>query len=82
MVCDDVKRIVYFYLDGALSEKKQTDFTSHLDECPDCGDRIQIHKKLRNFVLTRLGRHLAPEALRTRIQQRFATLRSGVSEPR
>lgn len=80
MVCDDVKRIVYFYLDGALSDKKRTDFSSHLDECPDCGDRIQIQKKLRNFVVNRLARRSAPDSLRARLLQRFASIRNGISD--
>lgn len=66
MVCDDVKRIVYFFLDGELGAKKATDLQQHVDECKDCGDRVTIHKRLRNFIRRKL-RSAAPARLRDRI---------------
>ncbi len=68
MVCDDVKRVVYFYLDGVLGEKKHSDLTSHLKECPDCDDRVLIHTRLRNFIRRRLGRLTAPQTLQVKLR--------------
>ena len=73
MVCDDVKRVVYFYLDGVLGEKKHSDLTSHLKECPDCDDRVLIHTRLRNFFRRRLGRLTAPPALQVRLRDHRAS---------
>ena len=30
MLCRDVKRVVYFFLDGSLGERKKQDLNSHL----------------------------------------------------
>lgn len=75
MVCDDVKRIVYFYLDGQLGEQKKTAINSHLEGCRSCDDRVVISRRLRLFISRRLGPHSAPARLRTRIQESFASLR-------
>jgi len=68
MVCDDVKRIVYFFLDGELGANKATDIQQHVDGCKDCGDRVTIHKRLRNFIRRKL-RSSAPARLRDKIAQ-------------
>jgi mycothiol system anti-sigma-R factor len=67
MVCDDVKRIVYFYLDGQLSERRATDFQSHVHACRGCDDRLLIQKRLRNFILRHLTPVVAPDRLRDRL---------------
>jgi putative zinc finger protein len=36
MVCGEVRRIVYFFLDGQLGARVQKDVTTHLSLCPDC----------------------------------------------
>ena len=30
MLCDDVKRVVYFFLDGTLGARRNDDFHEHL----------------------------------------------------
>lgn len=75
MVCDDVKRIVYFYLDGQVGEQKKSAITSHLKDCRGCDDRVEISRRLRLFIAKRLGPHSAPDRLRIRIQEGFASLR-------
>ena len=67
MLCDDVKRVIYFFLDGELGEKKQQDFTSHLTLCPECERRADVQRRLRGFVRNRLARITAPEHLKTRL---------------
>ena len=69
MLCDDVKRVVYFFLDGSLGATKKQAFEIHLKDCPDCEVRIVVHRKLRSFVRQRLGRVTAPETLRIRLSQ-------------
>jgi anti-sigma factor (TIGR02949 family) len=75
MVCDDVKRIVYFYLDGQLGQGRARDFESHLENCRGCGDRISIHKRLRTFILGHLRPDPAPPALRDRLHARVEAIR-------
>lgn len=67
MLCDDVKRVIYFFLDDSVGEKKRQDIEIHLKDCPDCEVRIYIQRKLRSFVRSRLSRVDAPETLRIRL---------------
>jgi anti-sigma factor (TIGR02949 family) len=76
MICDDVKRVAYFFLDGSMGEKKQTDFKTHVSLCPECEQRVSIHRRLRNFISRRLGRQAAPPTLRQRLTRTFRALRS------
>ena len=76
MICDDVKRVAYFFLDGNLGERKQTDFKSHMSICPECEQRVSIHRRLRVFIISRLGRDSAPQRLRQRLTRSFRALSS------
>ncbi|HET7437164.1 MAG TPA: zf-HC2 domain-containing protein [Thermoanaerobaculia bacterium] len=67
MLCNDVKRVVYFFLDGSLGEVKQRDYKTHLSICPDCEKRTTVSRKLRDFVRRRLGRDNAPDRLKIRL---------------
>lgn len=69
MLCDDVKRVVYFFLDGSLGNHKQRDIEIHLKNCSDCEIRIVVQRKLRSFVRKRLSRVSAPDTLRVRLSQ-------------
>ncbi len=69
MGCDDVKRVIYFFLDGSLGDAKRLDIVQHLSLCPECEQRTQIHKRLRDFTLRRLGHVPAPEHLRIRLSR-------------
>ena len=69
MLCDDVKRVVYFFLDGSLGDQKQHELVIHLDDCPDCEIRITVQRKLRSFIRRRLSPVSAPETLRIRLSQ-------------
>lgn len=67
MVCDDVRRIAYFFLDGQLGERKNVDFQGHLKACPTCDGRIVFHKRMRELIRRRLKPIVAPGTLRERI---------------
>jgi anti-sigma factor RsiW len=69
MLCDDVKRVVYFFLDGTLGELRNHDYHEHLTLCPDCDRRTIIHRRLRAFVDRRLERLCAPERFKTRLSR-------------
>jgi anti-sigma factor (TIGR02949 family) len=69
MLCDDVKRVIYFFLDGSLGDQKRQSIEIHLHDCPDCETRIIIHQRLRGFLRRRLAPVAAPEALRVRVVQ-------------
>ncbi|HEX7681172.1 MAG TPA: hypothetical protein VF713_23750 [Thermoanaerobaculia bacterium] len=74
-----MKRVAYFFLDGNLGERKQTDFKTHVSLCPECEQRVSIHRRLRLFITKRLGRASAPQSLRQRLSRSFRALRSEMS---
>ena len=76
MLCDDVKRVVYFFLDGSLSEQKAHDLTVHLDRCPDCGARTTIHRRLRNFYVHRFRADSAPTHLKLRLTRSIRAIQT------
>jgi mycothiol system anti-sigma-R factor len=75
MLCDDVRRVVYFFLDGSLAERKQQDFKTHISICPDCDRRTQLQSRLRSFVRRRLTPDPAPERLKTRLVRSIRAFR-------
>ena len=76
MLCRDVRRVVYFFLDGSLGKNKQTDFDSHLRLCPDCDSRTKFHKRLRDLFRSRVERVSAPERLKTRLVRSIRAFRA------
>lgn len=73
MLCDDVRRVVYFFLDGSLGRKKLLEFESHLQVCRDCNSRIMLNRKLRAFIRERLTPLNAPEHLKIRLSESIRT---------
>ena len=69
MLCDDVKRVVYFFLDGSLGERKKQDVSSHLTLCPDCEARTTISGRLRKFFRKRMARVTAPARFKQRLSR-------------
>ncbi len=78
MLCRDVKRVVYFFLDGSLAGPQQKDFTSHLNLCPDCEARLHFHRRLRTFLQKRFERlnTTAPDRLKTRLTRSIRAFRT------
>ena len=76
MLCDDVRRTVYFFIDGSLAETKQHDFKNHLNLCPDCDQRTKAQVRIRRFVLSRLtSAQPAPDRLKTRLLRSLRAFR-------
>lgn len=69
MICDEIRRLAYFYLDGTVGSAKAASFETHVGRCPDCGARLAIHKRVREVVRLRLPAIQAPQRLRERVQQ-------------
>ena len=69
MLCKEVKRVVYFFLDGSLGESKKQDFNTHLNLCPDCEAQTRVSGRLRNFFRKRLSRVSAPARFKQRLSR-------------
>lgn len=78
MLCRDVKRVVYFFLDGSLGDRKKQDFDNHLRLCPDCESRTRLASKLREFLRRRAERiHVtAPDRLKMRLARSIRAFRA------
>ena len=78
MLCRDVRRVLYFFLDGSLGEKKRQDFKSHVSLCPDCDRRMRIQSALRSFLQLRFARlyGTAPERLKRRLTRSIRAFRT------
>jgi mycothiol system anti-sigma-R factor len=81
MLCRDVKRVVYFFLDETLGDRSKQNFSSHVGVCSDCDQRVRVHSKLRSLVKSRLARVVAPEHLKTRLTRSIRAFRTEWSQP-
>lgn len=69
--CRDTVRELYAYLDHVLEESLRVQITSHLDECPDCQDRVQFEYTLKARIRTRAAEEPIPASLRQRLLDCF-----------
>lgn len=78
MICREVKRVIYFFLDGSLGPNKKKDFDSHLRLCPDCQTRTKFHQRVRTFLKSRIARISAnaPDHLKTRLTRSIRAFRT------
>ncbi len=78
MLCRDVKRVVYFFLDGSLNGTKRQNFDQHLSHCPECETRLEIQRRLRTFLQSRFARlsTTAPDHLKTRLTRSIRAFRA------
>lgn len=65
--CRDTIRELYAYLDEVLDESLRAQITSHLDECPDCQDRVQFEHTLKTRIRLRAAEEPLPDALKKRL---------------
>lgn len=79
MLCDDVKRVIYFFLDGSLADRKSQDLQKHLSDCPDCETRIHIHRRMRLFIVRRLARESAPARFKQRLTRSLRAISASLT---
>ena len=75
MGCEDVRRVIYFFLDDSLAETKKQDVGKHLNVCPECGQRARISKRIRDFFRRRMERISAPDRFKTRLTRSIRAIR-------
>ena len=76
MLCEEIKRAVYFFLDGELESDRYQAFSSHLTACPECGHRAELQRRLRGFFRKRIERISAPGHLKTRLSRSLRAFRN------
>lgn len=65
--CRDTLRELYSYLDDMLEESLRVQISTHLDECPDCQDRVEFEYTLKARIRARAADEPLPESLRKRL---------------
>ena len=65
--CRDTLRELYSYLDDVLEESLRVQITTHLEDCPDCQDRVQFEYTLKARIRARAAEEPLPESLRQRL---------------
>ena len=78
MGCHEVKRVIYFFLDGALSKQKYRDILEHLRLCPDCDERKRIQERLRSFVRRKIGHIPATDRFKQRLTRSLRAVSSAI----
>ena len=69
--CRDTIRELYSYLDEVLEENLRVQISTHLDECPDCQDRVQFEYTLKARIRARAADEPLPDELRQRLLDCF-----------
>lgn len=69
--CRDTIRELYSYLDDVLDASLRVQITTHLDECPDCQDRVEFEHTLKARIRTRAAEEPLPDELRKRLLDCF-----------
>lgn len=75
MGCDDVRRVLYFFLDGALGPSKARSVTAHLSDCPDCEQRSRVHQRMRELFRQRLPAVPASDRFKVRLTRTLRVFR-------
>jgi anti-sigma factor RsiW len=74
MNCQEARKLVHLFVDGALDPRANVDVLAHMNMCPSCTDRFSEARRFEDFVRDRLKAGPAPEGVRTRITIRIAEL--------
>lgn len=69
--CRDTIRELYSYLDELLDEDLRIQITSHLDDCPDCQERVEFEITLKSRIRVRAAEEPLPDELRRRLLDCF-----------
>ena len=67
MNCDEADRFLDAYLDGELEPDKRAQLEQHLADCPECKQKLDRLRQLREFVTTNAPYYPAPPELKTKV---------------
>jgi Putative zinc-finger len=67
MKCSDTKRLMSYYLDGAVARNQMTHISQHLQGCPECAALFASMQQTQSLVGS-LGRKAAPPDLTLKLR--------------
>ncbi|NUN48166.1 MAG: zf-HC2 domain-containing protein [Candidatus Brocadiae bacterium] len=74
MNCQEARKIVHLFVDGALDPRANVDVLAHLNMCGACTERFTEARRFEDFVRDRLKAGPAPDGVRARISIRIGEL--------
>ena len=72
--CRNMLAQVYAFHDGELSEPEMDEIVEHLAACEPCLDHYEVEQAIRALIRRGCSCERAPQALRVRIHQSFASI--------
>lgn len=69
--CTEVLSLLYVYIDEEIDEVHRIEVTTHLGECPPCGEHFTIERRLKERVRLACQGEPVPEQVRERIIARI-----------
>jgi mycothiol system anti-sigma-R factor len=67
--CGDYSGAIQLFLDSELRGSRTIDFRAHLEQCPDCRQKLETEEELTRLLKRARPLYSAPVSLRKRIQQ-------------
>lgn len=72
MICSDIRKYVYVYLDGEFNAADQASFEDHVGQCADCQMLVRQERNFHNILRSKLQIAPAPDYLRRRIEYQLS----------
>jgi mycothiol system anti-sigma-R factor len=69
MNCDGCQEKLERYVDRELTDQELSEVRGHLERCPPCEDRYQLHAGLKRLVKLSCDQGTAPPTLREKLLQ-------------
>lgn len=79
MICDDVRKYDYTYLDGEFDRRERAEFEAHILSCASCRSHVESAARFRDGLRRHLRCDEAPNHLRAQI---CAELNASISDER
>jgi anti-sigma factor (TIGR02949 family) len=75
MSCEEADRFLDAYLDGELEPDKRAELEQHLAGCPECKQKLDRLRRLREFFTASAPRYSAPPELKGKVLARLEVTR-------
>ena len=75
MNCEEADRFLDAYLDGELEPDKRAELEQHLAGCPECREKLERLRQLREFFTANAPHYPAPPELKAKVLARLEVAR-------
>ncbi|MCE9582391.1 MAG: zf-HC2 domain-containing protein [Planctomycetes bacterium] len=71
MNCQEARKLVHLFVDGALDPRANVDVLAHVNMCSACNDRFADAKRFEDFLKEKLKPSAVPESVKSKIEFRL-----------